>query len=31
MKGGKEVGRVIEYGQNGQWDKQIGEIVRTKF
>ena len=31
MKGGKEVGRVIEYGKNGRWDKEIGEIVATKF
>jgi hypothetical protein len=31
MKGGKEVGRVTEYGKNGQWDKEIGEIVATKF
>jgi hypothetical protein len=31
MKAGKEVGRVIEYGRNGRWDKEIGEIVATKF
>jgi Thioredoxin len=31
MKGGKEVGRVVEYGKNGRWDKEIGEIVATKF
>jgi thiol-disulfide isomerase/thioredoxin len=27
MQGGKELGRVIEYGKTGQWDKEIGEIV----
>jgi thiol-disulfide isomerase/thioredoxin len=26
-----EVGRVVEYGKNGQWEKEIGEIVRTKM
>jgi Thioredoxin len=26
-----EVGRVVEYGKNGQWEKEIGEIVRTKL
>ncbi|HEY4290049.1 MAG TPA: thioredoxin family protein [Puia sp.] len=31
LKGGKEVGRVVEYGKNGQWEKEIGEIVATKF
>jgi hypothetical protein len=31
LKGGKEVGRVVEYGKNGQWEKEIGEIVTTKF
>jgi len=30
LKGGKEIGRVVEYGQNGHWDKEIGEIV-AKF
>jgi thiol-disulfide isomerase/thioredoxin len=28
LKGGKEIGRVVEYGKNRQWDKEIGEIVR---
>lgn len=31
MKGGKEMGRVVEYGKNGQWEREIGEIVSTKF
>ena len=26
-----EVGRVVEYGKNGQWQKEIGEIVSTKL
>jgi hypothetical protein len=31
LKDGKEVGRVLEYGKNGQWEKEIGDIVSTKF
>ena len=27
MKEGKEVGRVVEYGKTGVWDKELGEIV----
>jgi thiol-disulfide isomerase/thioredoxin len=27
MKDGKEVGRVVEYGKTGYWDKELGEIV----
>lgn len=27
LKDGKEVGRVVEYGKTGQWDKEIGEIA----
>jgi thiol-disulfide isomerase/thioredoxin len=27
MQNGKELGRVIEYGKTGNWDKEIGEIV----
>jgi thiol-disulfide isomerase/thioredoxin len=27
LKDGKEVGRVVEYGKTGQWDKELGEIV----
>ncbi len=29
MQNGKELGRVIEYGKTGQWDKEIGEIINT--
>ncbi|HXB91179.1 MAG TPA: thioredoxin family protein [Puia sp.] len=27
LKDGKEIGRVVEYGKSGQWDKEIGDIV----
>jgi thiol-disulfide isomerase/thioredoxin len=27
LKNGKEVGRVVEYGKTGYWDKELGEIV----
>jgi thiol-disulfide isomerase/thioredoxin len=27
MQNGKELGRVVEYGKTGQWDKEIGEMV----
>jgi thiol-disulfide isomerase/thioredoxin len=27
MKDGKEVGRVVEYGKTGYWDKELGQIV----
>jgi thiol-disulfide isomerase/thioredoxin len=27
MKDGKELGRVVEYGKTGYWDKELGEIV----
>jgi len=27
MNKGKEVGRVIEYGKTGYWDKELGEII----
>lgn len=30
LKDGKEVGRVVEYGTTGQWDKELGEIVTGK-
>ena len=29
MKNGKEVGRVIEYGKYGMFDKELGEIIKT--
>lgn len=28
MKQGKEIGRVLEYGKNGMFDKELGEIVQ---
>ena len=28
MKDGKEVGRVVEYGKTGQWDKELIELLR---
>ena len=28
MKNGKEMGRVIEYGKTGKWDKELAEILR---
>ena len=27
MKDGKEIGRVVEYGKNGMFDKELGEII----
>jgi thiol-disulfide isomerase/thioredoxin len=27
MKDGKELGRVVEYGKTGKWDKELAEIV----
>jgi thiol-disulfide isomerase/thioredoxin len=27
FKDGKEIGRVVEYGKTGQWDKELAEIV----
>jgi thiol-disulfide isomerase/thioredoxin len=27
MQKGVELGRVVEYGKTGQWDKEIGEII----
>ena len=29
MKEGKEVGRVVEYGKTGVWDKELGEIINS--
>jgi len=28
MKGGKEVGRVIEYGKTGKWDEEVAELLK---
>jgi thiol-disulfide isomerase/thioredoxin len=27
MKDGKEIGRVVEYGKTGKWDKELAEIL----
>lgn len=29
LKEGKEIGRVVEYGKAGQWDKELGEILKS--
>jgi thiol-disulfide isomerase/thioredoxin len=29
MKDGKEIGRVVEYGKTGKWDKELAEIIRN--
>ena len=29
LKEGKEIGRVVEYGKTGQWDKELGELVEA--
>jgi len=31
LKKDEQVGRVVEYGKNGQWEKEIGDIVAAKF
>ena len=31
MKNGKEVGRVVEYGKYGMWDKELGEVINSAF
>ena len=28
MKDGKELGRVVEYGKYGMWDKELGEVIK---
>ncbi len=30
MKDGKEVGRVVEYGKTGKWDKELADFVITQ-
>ena len=30
LKEGKEIGRVVEYGKTGMFDKDLGEILSTK-
>ena len=31
MKEGKELGRVIEYGKTGLWDKELGELINSSL
>lgn len=31
MKEGKELGRVIEYGKTGLWDKELGQVINSGF
>ncbi len=31
MKNGKELGRVVEYGKFGMFDKEVGDIIRAAF
>lgn len=28
LKEGKEIGRIVEYGKTGYWDKELGELVK---
>jgi hypothetical protein len=30
LKQGKEIGRVVEYGKTGMFDRELGEIVAAK-
>ncbi|HNF42654.1 MAG TPA: thioredoxin family protein, partial [Ferruginibacter sp.] len=27
MKNGKEIGRVVEYGKTGKWDKELVDLI----
>lgn len=29
MKNGKELGRVVEYGKTGYWDKELAEVINS--
>jgi hypothetical protein len=29
MKKGRELGRVIEYGKTGKWEKELADIIST--
>lgn len=31
LKNGQEVGRVVDYGKNGRWDKELSDIIAAKF
>ena len=31
MQNGKELGRVVEYGKTGNWDKELAEIINTRI
>lgn len=30
LKNGQELGRVVEYGKKGMWDRELGEVVTSK-
>ena len=30
-RNGKELGRVVEYGKYGMWDKELGDVIRSGF
>ena len=31
MKDGKELGRVVEYGKTGKWNKELADIIRLHY